>query len=274
MKRILLILILLSIIFCQEIISLTPSEASQGEAVEMIMVVDDINLENFKSIRFSFFDSYDPYFDYYLYVHDENEDGESCVEPYATSPDTIIFSLSISATAPVGDYTTFVYTGWNDDDITVGSDMFTVNDGFYPYSTLSDIDGNIYEIAAIGDQLWMQENLEVTHFSNGDPIPQVNSDYAWWDLDTPGYTNLGYPYSQWSERMGNYYNWYAASDERGICPEGWHVATDSDFNELEVLLASENYYDPYDQSYLMENMTESIVFSNWTDGSFDTCYEP
>ena len=76
MKRIIYIFLLLSIIFCQEIISLTPSEASQGEAVEMIMVVDDINLENFKSISFSFFDSYDPYFDYYLYVHDENEDGD------------------------------------------------------------------------------------------------------------------------------------------------------------------------------------------------------
>jgi uncharacterized protein (TIGR02145 family) len=28
------------------------------------------------------------------------------------------------------------------------------------------------------------------------------------------------------------YNWYAATDSRKLCPTGWHVPTDSDWNKL------------------------------------------
>ncbi|HJL63679.1 MAG TPA: FISUMP domain-containing protein, partial [Candidatus Marinimicrobia bacterium] len=35
---------------------------------------------------------------------------------------------------------------------------------------------------------------------------------------------------------GNLYNWYAVDDDRGVCPDGWHVPTDEEWIELEMFL--------------------------------------
>ena len=46
-------------------------------------------------------------------------------------------------------------------------------------ATVTNIDGNVYETVPIGDQLWMSENLKVTHYNNGDEIPTGYSDSEW-----------------------------------------------------------------------------------------------
>ena len=30
---------------------------------------------------------------------------------------------------------------------------------------------------------------------------------------------------------GRLYNWYAVDDARGLCPSGWHVPTDGEWND-------------------------------------------
>lgn len=98
-----------------------------------------------------------------------------------------------------------------------------------------DIDGNIYQTLKIGDQWWMAENLKVTHYRNGEPIPHVTDNSAWTGLSTGAYCN----YDNNEDHVvtyGRLYNWYTVVDSRNIAPEGWHVPTDTEWKQLEMYL--------------------------------------
>lgn len=87
------------------------------------------------------------------------------------------------------------------------------------------------ESVKIGNQIWMLKNLNVDHYRNGDPIPEVTDATAWKNLTTGAWCynnndpNLGVLY-------GKLYNWYAVNDIRGLAPEGWHVASDAEWTSL------------------------------------------
>jgi len=101
--------------------------------------------------------------------------------------------------------------------------------------TVTDIDGNIYETVKIGDQWWMAENLKVTHYRNGEMIPNVSSDSEWYNLSTGAYCSYNNNESN-ADTYGYLYNWYAVNDSRKIAPEGWHVPTDDEWMKLEMAL--------------------------------------
>lgn len=88
-----------------------------------------------------------------------------------------------------------------------------------------------YEVVQIGDQCWFAENLRSGKFSNGDSIPYVDNS-TWGSLTSAGYCVYANT-DAYAETYGYLYNFYAASDERGLCPVGWHVATDLEWQTLE-----------------------------------------
>lgn len=103
---------------------------------------------------------------------------------------------------------------------------------------VTDFDGNEYHTLQLGNQCWMKENLRTTHYSNGMPIPMGS---------TTDYLNAYcyYPNNQ-SLNMQTYgllYNWAAAmngaatsnsspSGVQGICPNGWHLPSESEWGDL------------------------------------------
>lgn len=97
--------------------------------------------------------------------------------------------------------------------------------------TVTDIDGNVYQTVTIGTQVWMEENLKVTHYRNGDSIPNVTDGAAWSTLTTGAYCEYNTDSAN-VPTYGRLYNWYAVADSRNIAPVGWHVATDSEWQTL------------------------------------------
>lgn len=102
-------------------------------------------------------------------------------------------------------------------------------------ATLEDIDGNVYETVVIGDQVWMAENLKVTHYRNGEEIPIVTSDTEWSNLTTGAYCSYDNDNNN-VDTYGLLYNWYAVNDNRNLAPTGWHVPTDEEWKQLEMYL--------------------------------------
>ena len=101
-----------------------------------------------------------------------------------------------------------------------------------------DYDGNVYETVQIGDQHWMAENLKTTHYSNGDEIVFINNHDSWDNYNTGYYAIYNNDQSN-VEIHGNLYNWAAVNDNRGICPEGYHIPSDEEWSELVVYLDPE-----------------------------------
>ena len=98
-------------------------------------------------------------------------------------------------------------------------------------NAISDIDGNIYNSVTIGTQTWMKENLRTTSYCNGDPIELVTDSLAWHNYRGGAVCNYKND-PKISQTYGRMYNYYAVIDKRGLCPKGWHVPSDDEWQVL------------------------------------------
>lgn len=104
--------------------------------------------------------------------------------------------------------------------------------------TVSDIDGNVYYSTTIGGMVWTKENLKTTRFKDGSSIPFINDNYSWSSATGPGYS---YYDNDTSNRSiyGALYNWFAVNTGK-LCPAGWHVPGDNEWQALIDSLGGDN----------------------------------
>lgn len=124
--------------------------------------------------------------------------------------------------------------------------------------TVRDIDGNTYNTVQIGSQCWMKENLKTTKYNTGEDIPFVVDDYLWRNSTTEA---MCY-YDDWvvnSIKYGALYNGYAAMNGN-LCPSGWHVPSNDEWNVLANALGGANV-----AGYKMKNDTGWETY--WGDGN-------
>ena len=91
-----------------------------------------------------------------------------------------------------------------------------------------------FKSITVGAQVWMTENLRVTAFRNGDPVPEAKTAEEW----DAAYRSERAAWCYYEndakngEQFGILYNWYAVNDPRGLAPAGWHVPTDKEWQTL------------------------------------------
>lgn len=102
-------------------------------------------------------------------------------------------------------------------------------------TTVTDIDGNEYAAIQIGSKWWMIENLRVKHYRNGESIPQVTDSYDWYELRSGAWCTYDNDLDN-EDTYGLLYNWHAVNDLNALAPEGWHVPTDAEWQQLEMEL--------------------------------------
>lgn len=92
----------------------------------------------------------------------------------------------------------------------------------------------LYEEIEIGKQVWMEKNLNVDKFRNGDKIQQAKSSSEWDSLNNLKQAAWCYydnnPKN--GEMYGKLYNWWAVNDKRGLAPLGYHIPSDEDWTIL------------------------------------------
>ena len=90
------------------------------------------------------------------------------------------------------------------------------------FGTVTDAEDNEYQTVKIGNQIWMRENLKATKYSDQESIPGC--------LDKGN-----------EQPYGKHYTFSAATrivpgsksgPTQGVCPTGWHVPCDSEWQEL------------------------------------------
>ena len=134
---------------------------------------------------------------------------------------------------------TYTVTGSGGCTNSITADI-TVTAAFSCGCDVADIDGNSYKTIQIGSQCWMQSNLKVSKYRNGQSISTDLSNTTWRQTTTGAYSV--YNNDPVNDSIyGKLYNWYAVNDNRGLCPSGWKVPTDGEWATLTVtFLGGEN----------------------------------
>ncbi|GAG63281.1 unnamed protein product, partial [marine sediment metagenome] len=142
------------------------------------------------------------------------------------------------------EYSWFIRSKDDWGNMSISSDTITT----FPCEIVTDYDGNSYKTTKIGNQIWMAENLNSTRYADGTPLVSgtgagdITGDYTtkyyfWYDDDSITYADTYGALYTWAAVM----NGTSSSDNnpsgvQGVCPDGWHLPSDTAWKELEMYL--------------------------------------
>ena len=131
-------------------------------------------------------------------------------------------------------------------------------------SSATDVDNNTYAVLPLGRYCWTKENMRAQHYADNSDIPVALI-----------YHSEKYADDASNEQTyGRLYTWYSAvglpedgtpdfgatDSVRGVCPDGWHVPTESEMSETMLGFTAEELNTP-DGWLTPNNNTNSTEFS-------------
>ena len=123
---------------------------------------------------------------------------------------------------------------------------------FYP---CKDFEQYEYPVVEISDMVWMAQNLNTEYFDNETHIKMIPGGNTWSQLSTVAYCDYNNNPAEFGQ-YGKLYNWHAVNYSGGLCPYGWHVATDEEWLKLELFLG----------------LSADVADNTGWHGSFEGCY--
>ena len=134
------------------------------------------------------------------------------------------------------------------------------------YNPITDIDGNSYQVAKFGKQVWMLEELRTTKFNDGSLIPHVED--GWDTISVPAYcwhNNYSTDSVDSTESPPSYlYNWFTIDSTsnagKNICPKGWHVPSSEEWGELVVFLDENREIDIPD--WILPSHNSKVIYKH------------
>ncbi|MFN9116197.1 MAG: fibrobacter succinogenes major paralogous domain-containing protein, partial [Bacteroidota bacterium] len=116
---------------------------------------------------------------------------------------------------------------------------------------VTDIDGNTYQSVTNCGLTFTKQNLNVSKYSDGTPIPQVTDPTEWANLTTGAWCYYNNDPANGAV-YGKLYNWYAVAGiydaaslanpalRKKLAPTGWHIPTEAEWTQLTDCLGGQN----------------------------------
>jgi uncharacterized protein (TIGR02145 family) len=112
-----------------------------------------------------------------------------------------------------------------------GNQVIRTFDGF-----TTDYEGHVYSTVRLGNQEWINRNLETRYFANGDMINTTGTATTNTEQEDKPLYQWAFQYHEDHPELldfeGRLYTWYTATDSRKICPTGWHLPSIDEWNVL------------------------------------------
>lgn len=145
------------------------------------------------------------------------------------------------------------------------------------YNAVMDVDGHTYDAVLIGNKIWMIQNLKTTRYSNGEEIPVGVPDEDRTSTEPLRFVPNGN--GSYVEQYGYLYNWYAVmhgasssssnpSRVQGVCPQGWHVPSRAEWEQLTTFIGMQSEYQCNGEKYNVAKAMASTT--GWKEAS-KTC---